>query len=207
MASSTPSLVDLLSLFDAYSKTHADASAKMKKSIWNLTKARREKGGFHMGQAIPFSAADVREELRAHALLETLVETDATKIIGGEKFILHLDGMPKKDEDRDVTVTNSDSVDCVSLGLRQRRNESSDKKETPDSVWTEENNDYIDPFEEEEKRLGMADPLDLFGGISPPALKMAQKEARGSLQYYIDAANIAVQISALSSDLESESSN
>ena len=67
-------------------------------------------------------------------------------------------------------------------GLRQRRgNDVSGNngrgEDKMASAWTSKERE-----DEEERRLCEADSLDLFGGISPPSLKNAQKQAKLALE-------------------------
>jgi hypothetical protein len=62
--------------------------------------------------------------------------------------------------------------------------------------WTSENaTDVVEGGDDAtaERRLRNADPLNLFG-VPPPALRAAQAESRGALAYYVEVANLAMEI-------------
>ena len=149
-ASATPTL-DLLCLLDSYDVAHGSGRTSQKAAQWKIGTARREKGGFHLGgSSTSISALNVREELRARAVVQvassgadepSLVDegSSSSKIAekGGEEtdalFALHLDGIPKKDgeavksaaADDDATLStaiNSHDADLTrTTGLRQRK--------------------------------------------------------------------------------------
>ena len=104
--------IQLLTLLSNYSTLHDSASTNLKSSIFNITKARRTKDSNSLGfGSVDYSCDDVREELRAVALLElnggggggpadgennnndTLDLVQEAESAGGSRFILHLDGM------------------------------------------------------------------------------------------------------------------
>lgn len=112
-AVSTPA-TDLLSLLHQYSSLHISADDHLKSSLWNITRARRGGAGGFGG--VEYSADDVREELRARAMLEWKdggVDEDGEPGLvgeassdgdsendggtlpssGGGGFVLHLDAM------------------------------------------------------------------------------------------------------------------
>ena len=199
---------DVLCLTDAYASSHSTGDEFIKSCIWNICLARRVKGGFHMGRGNSFSALDVREELRARAILECrdptvepclVVDDDdddeTEKNHKGENYdedlyILHMDGLKSKKEEynnsrmiKDSNKTSSSS-NTNDVGLRQRKNKVPSKEQ---QVWEEDNHD-------ESEMLEKADPIELFGMLSPPALKVAQTKSREALASYIEAANLAAAI-------------
>lgn len=150
-ASATPTL-DLLCLLDSYDVAHGSGRTSQKAAQWKIGTARREKGGFHLGgSSTSISALNVREELRARAVVQvassgadepSLVDEGSSpsslKIAEkeGEEtdalFSLHLDGIPKKDveavksaaADDDATLSaaiNSHADATGATGLRQRK--------------------------------------------------------------------------------------
>ena len=232
-ASATPTL-DLLCLLDSYDVAHGSGRTSQKAAQWKIGTARREKGGFHLGgSSTSISALNVREELRARAVVQvasggadepSLVDEGSSSSKTVEKeveetdalFALHLDGIPKKDEEAvksaaaDVDATLSTAIsshaDATSTtGLRQRRknvppsgqNAKDKDGNSEDSKWTEEipsETDKLTPEELEEEKLRTANPLDLFGGLPPPSLRAAQDKAREALVKYVEAANVAAEI-------------
>lgn len=133
----TKQTIKLLTLLQQYEALHTNANDNLKLSIFNITKAR--KFGSSGGLQQQYSPDDVREELRAFALLElqddiddgnvddiepNLVHEDVlssgnddgVKISGGseggrKKFVLHLDGM------RDVATAKqqTDTTVCQQI--------------------------------------------------------------------------------------------
>ena len=166
-------LINILSCLQAYSQIHANGNKSMKNCTWNIFKSRRDTGGLHLGNdsASAFSAYAVREDLRASALLQ--VNSDDTQ----DTFILRSNKIAMREEDKENH--NSDNT------LRQRKKESKNNE----SIWTTE--ELLNEDDAEEQYLRTIDPIVLFnGGMSPPSLKEAQKDARNSLEYYIEAANL-----------------
>jgi len=128
----TTQTTKLLTLLQQYEALHTTANDNLKSSIFNITKARKfgSSGSVHQ----QYSPDDVREELRASALLElqddvevdgnvddvepnlvhedvpTSGDDDDAKISGGvskgcEKFVLHLDGMREVSTAEQQTAT------------------------------------------------------------------------------------------------------
>lgn len=240
--SATPTL-DLLCLLDSYDVAHGFGRTRQKAAQWKIGTARREKGGFHLGgSSTSISALNVREELRARALVQvasggadepSLVDEGSSSLKLAEKkgeetgavFALHLDGIPKKDEeavksaaaDGDATLSTaiSSHADATSTtGLRQRKKNvppsgqnTRDKEDSnrEKSKWTEEipsETNKLTPEELEEEKLRTANPLDLFGGLPPPSLRAAQVQAREALVKYVEAANVAAEIIRLTNEVE-----
>lgn len=156
MTSKTP-LVDVITCLDSYNNSHSKGSSSLKSTIWNISIARRQKGG--LGVGYNYSAADVREELRAHAILEcseepvlgdedTKPEKDSINHEEVGSFVLHFGGMPsKKAEHENNTVLESSD----GYGLRQRKGKES---KTIEKEWTE-----ITFKDEQEEKLRKVDPL------------------------------------------------
>jgi hypothetical protein len=241
----TPTL-DLLCLLDSYDVAHGSGRTSQRAGLWKIGTARREKGGFHLGgSSTSINALNVREELRARAVVEVvaaaseppLVDEESSSKSTGKKiketnslFALHLDGMPKtdpksgtsvkgadneKDDDDDATLSTAISADAdatSSTGLRQRKKNAQtatatgqNKTEEETSKWTEEvpsQNVKLTPEQLEEEKLRTANPLDLFGGLPPPSLRVAQIEAREALAKYVEAANYAAEIIRLTNGAE-----
>ena len=182
----TPTM-DLLTLLHQYTTLHAEATTNLKGTYWNLTKAR-QKRGFQAGGGgfggVEYSAEDVREELRAQAILDQdepdLVEEGAEGGCEG-KFVLHFDGGKALREKRAGTTPEKKETD----GLRRRGNTSKDTQ-IESHKWTEEKID-------EEEQLRSADPLTLFG-VPPAALRVAQTRSRDAVAYYVEVANLAQEI-------------
>jgi len=202
----TPRL-DALCLLDSYVSSHRIASANMKAALWDLSRARRSSGGFHLGGggSAGLSALDVREELRARAVLK------CRTVRGGDDdpveesndgsdtlFEFFPDGISFKNVDEASGSPRAVSGLANSTGLRQRKNAPKEAEREEKSLWTE------DPpeLDEEEERLRKTDPIDLFGGLPPPALRKAQAEARKALEAYVEAANCAAVILRIAEDLK-----
>ena len=154
MPSNTP-LVDVLSLLDLYSTSHTKASSSLKSTIWNISKARRQKGGLGVGFSI--SAFDVREELRAHATLECshepiLADEDSSeKECSGDSaddsFVLNFGCIPKESEKSNAAIKSLNET-----GLRQRKGK--EEKSSSTNTWTEETHE-----DEMEEKLRKQDPI------------------------------------------------
>ena len=179
--------INLLTLLHQYTTLHAEATTNLKGTYWNLTKAR-QKRGFQAGGGgfggVEYSAEDVREELRAQAILDQdepdLVEEGAD--VGCEgKFVLHFDGGKALRERRVDSKSERKETD----GLRRRGNTSKDTNVESDK-WTEETTD-------EEEKMRSDDPLTLFG-VPPAALRVAQTRSRDAVAYYVEIANLAQEI-------------
>lgn len=115
MTTTTTPTIDLLTLLHQYETLHSSGDENLKSSIWNITTARRSRGR-SFGE---YSVDDVREELRASALLEwktcdggdddgepKLVDEEASSddvktncngggepSVSGGRYVLHFDGM------------------------------------------------------------------------------------------------------------------
>ena len=126
--------IKLLTLLQQYEILHTNANDNLKSSIFNITKARKF-GSSSSGQQ--YSPDDVREELRACALVELQGDIDDGGVVdiepnlvkeddvpssddgveissggvsnGSRKFVLHLDGM------RDVEKQQNATTDCQKL--------------------------------------------------------------------------------------------
>jgi hypothetical protein len=79
-----------------------------------------------------------------------------------------------------------------SSGLRQRKNKTDELL----AGTTKSSEMKADPIMDEEEILFQRDPLELFAGVRPRDLKMAQKQAKEALESYIQAANLAALILA-----------
>jgi|AntRauTorckE5430_2_1112549.scaffolds.fasta_scaffold00878_6 hypothetical protein len=151
---SKTSLVDVLSRLDQYSTSHTKASTSFKSTIWNICKARRQKGGLGVGFSV--SASDVREELRAHVILECddehiLVDEDAKekefpRDLPNDLFVLSF-GIPKE------SGKSNDAIKSLhETGLRKRKGKKGDPSSP--SKWTEQSHE-----DQLEDRLRKQDPI------------------------------------------------
>jgi hypothetical protein len=166
-------------LLQAYANVHDKGNADFKSALWNLNKARQK-----MGRGSTLSAMDVREELRAQAVLR---ESTPDLAVEGSK------ASEESDEDRfqlidankelAVIRQKEDTASKVKEGLRNRKASEGEKTE-----WMEETSP------DEEDRLRSADPIELFGALTPRDLKGAQQDAKSALAAYVEAANLAVAI-------------
>lgn len=126
-AAATPTL-DLLCLLDSYDVAHGSGRTSQRAGLWKIGTARREKGGFHLGgSSTSINALNVREELRARAVVEVAAaaaasepplvdeESSSSKSTGKQSketdslFALHLDGMPKTDPKSDTPDKATDN--------------------------------------------------------------------------------------------------
>ena len=210
------SIANLLANLNAYNTSHLSSCDHLKSSIINLTKARRHKQGALLSADRPYTAIDVREELRASLTLTAeygndyvqelgsvgepdLVDeddADTERICRRRKVEYQLQRYARKSENADVgTKSNApgSKPNIMQEGLRQRKKgEGSQVDKDPAGGWAEE--ETMNEFEREEKMLMESDPIDLFGAFPPPALKEAQRRARRALDGYIAAANAAALI-------------
>jgi len=221
---SPSSLVTLLSVVDAYAQSQGKAGKDVKSSIWNIHKARRSVGSYHLGGSLAFTAHDVREDLTAQAVLSILnddestkslepdliVETDTTfkntttkevdVISQKDTFTLHLDGLPSpkiKDENDIIPATNRENAKDHSqyLGLRQRKGE---KRKDENGLILDKPREFIGWNDWDDFGHPLPDdPISFFGGLTPKDLRTAQAKARTALETYVEAANLAVEIQRL----------
>jgi len=97
--------------------------------------------------------------------------------------------------------TNSSST-ATTTGLRQRKNKTNNNESNGPSMTSTETmkmepvvgQEEAEEDLDEEERLWQRDPLELFGGIRPHDLKLAQQRAKEALDSYIQAANLAAII-------------
>ena len=123
----TPTL-DLLCLLDSYDAAHGSGRTSQRTGLWKIGTARREKGGFHLGgSSTSINALNVREELRARAVVEVAAasagepplvdeESSDSKSTGKQSketndslFVLHLDGLPETDPRSDASDKHTDN--------------------------------------------------------------------------------------------------
>lgn len=153
-------LVDAVALLFTYADMHGKGSSSLKSAFWNISVARRHKGGLGIGAS--YSATDVREELRAHAVIDCKNEpilddedehedpkAQKNIDIGEDSYVLRWydgDSSNKKIDENtaDVKISNE-------FGLRQRKGK--DQK-TKEKEWSE-----TVYFDEEEDKLRNVDPL------------------------------------------------
>lgn len=192
-------LVEILSLLEIYQREHDEAASLLKKAVWNLTKARHSKKSFMSVDSL-IVADDVREEVRPRVVL--IDASEKPKVKGGT---------PRQDQDKDNTITHcfatadpinliesmkenqssQASQNVVDEGLRQRKINKETKSQHSTTAWTVEQHEFYD----EEARLSRIDPLDLFGGsLNPRELKIAQENARKSLESFVKCANLKIAI-------------
>lgn len=186
---STDGLVEVLSLLDSYQSEHEEATSLLKKAVWNLTKARHSKKSFMSVDSL-LVADDVREEVRPRVVLIDTSEEPAVKGSAGDNTMtrpfttadpIHLIESMKENQ-------STQSRNVVDAGLRQRKNNETKSLSTS---WTVEQHEFYD----EEARLSRIDPLDLFGGgLNPRELKIAQENARKSLESFVKVANLKIAI-------------
>jgi hypothetical protein len=203
--SSTPT-IHLITLLHQYTALHTEGTTNLKATYWNLTKARRNRG-FQAGGGgfggVEYSVNDVREELRAQAVLdrevpELIAESNDDGLGKGSvsNFVLHFDGgkalRDKSGTTSGVTTSEKKETD----GLRRRGNAPQTTNNTESEKWTEE-------MADEEEQLRSADPLTLFG-VPPADLRVAQARSRDAIAYYVEVANLAQEILRLTCCSEKE---
>ena len=190
---STSPITDLITHLESYNDSHISGSSSLKSAIWDLNKARRQRGSHIMNIApTGFSALDIREELRAQTKLicdvnEPALEDDddcVAPIVKSNTFTVRYHGTSTKEGEGIETQTKSNPKD----GMRQRKKGSSTKEDENENKWVEET--YLD---KEEEKLLNNDPIHWFGGGNRN-LKLAQKHAKESLLSYIAAANKVAEI-------------
>mmetsp|Transcript_25343 Transcript_25343/g.37897 ORF Transcript_25343/g.37897 Transcript_25343/m.37897 type:complete len:207 (+) Transcript_25343:65-685(+) len=193
MISNTPA-IDMIIALESYNDSHISASSSLKAAVWDINKARRQRGRHIMTVGHAFSALDVREELRAQVGVNCDAEepTLCDESEGGKSatisdiFKLCHHSISTEDKGGDSTITQNPTY-----GVRHRKKGSpSSNGEKNENKWSEEA-----VVDKEEEMLRNTDPLDLFGGgLVPRDLKNAQKHARESLASYIAAANKVAEI-------------
>eukprot|EP00559_Dactyliosolen_fragilissimus_P005069 CAMPEP_0184855158 /NCGR_PEP_ID=MMETSP0580-20130426/472_1 /TAXON_ID=1118495 /ORGANISM="Dactyliosolen fragilissimus" /LENGTH=140 /DNA_ID=CAMNT_0027349599 /DNA_START=232 /DNA_END=654 /DNA_ORIENTATION=+ len=130
-----------------------------------------------MGVGNIYTALDVREEFQAHAKLDSAIEDETLGILYGccDTFVISFDGIHGNN---DKKCTSSSLGKSNIGGLRNRKDGTTNNKNDDETMLAEPN----------------IDPLDLFGGIAPRSLKIAQNHAKQSLNAYVNAANLAAEI-------------
>ena len=211
-----PPRIQTLLLLDQYDQQQSSAQTHQKKSNWSLSKARRQKNRESISVVNTISALDVRDELRARAVVQGSVVPDLV----GEKNKVKAGsaagggtGGTKESTERQPGLKSSGSWELVDL-TENTSDAATNKESTKTTTTTGGGTDKKDggksekvdgdkkdtgtkdkdPFAAEEERLRKADPLYLFGAFPTRDLRVAQKEAREALQSYIAAANTATTI-------------
>jgi hypothetical protein len=202
MASPPPRIKALL-LLDGYSRCQQGAQIHYKSALWNLNKARRQKARESLA-AGSITAEDVREELRARAVLlektpnlsEEGVKSDDSNEDGDDQWTL-VDAVKEISAKKEnlyapiVVIAPSEATQ----GLRNRKNTNIADNQKGCGLKEE-----VQP--EEDDRLRTADPLSFFGAFPARDLKEAQKEAKAMLEAYVKAANLVAAIIGLTNQLE-----
>lgn len=185
-----PTRLQALLLLNEYDQQQKGAQDHQKKLIWNIVKARRQKSRENVGLGHGISALDVRDELRARTVLlqdskvpSLIVEQSPQDIQASGSWEL-VDVVEKR---KDIEEEKDDAAATSDTGLRNRKG--NPKTEVQ---WTLESE-----LEDEDEKILRADPIDLFGAFPPRDLRVAQREAKESIQRYIDAANAARSLLSL----------
>lgn len=185
-----PTRLQALLLLNEYDQQQKGAQDHQKKLIWNIVKARRQKSRENVGLGHGISALDVRDELRARTVLlqdskvpSLIVEQSPQDIQASGSWEL-VDVVEKR---KDIEEEKDDAAATSDTGLRNRKG--NPKTEVQ---WTLES-----ALEDEDEKILRADPIDLFGAFPPRDLRVAQREAKESIQRYIDAANAARSLLSL----------
>lgn len=201
-------LVDLAE----YSTASTAGCEALKSSVWQLTKLRRKQNRGMLTMEETFHADQIREEWRARTMVRdrtepTLIAEEdkddnastpklpPTTIPEWEKVAV-LEARAAANKENSAQATTSSTSSSTTAGLRQRvktgtQPGNNDKKGAPqpDKKMMVE-----DPILDEEEIILQRDPLDLFTGVRPGDLKIAQKKAEEALDFYIQAANKAAKI-------------
>eukprot|EP00980_Cylindrotheca_fusiformis_P026769 scaffold17381_cov54-Cylindrotheca_fusiformis.AAC.1 len=204
MSPSSTSRLQVLAQLQQYSNLSNRAGQDTFKScLWHLYKARRKSynGGFMASFDSNFNANHlIREEFSATTVVVELVveeeEEEPPTLVCDEdngssnnnnksqqpppmkwRLVSVMDG---EETQNDTTTTSSTTKFNETKGegnLRQRRGPKQTATKTTISSKMQEEKEFINP-------------LTLFGGgLVPPELKLAQKQAKLALQQYIQAAN------------------
>lgn len=199
MTTSDAPTTELLCLLHQYEALRSEADDNLKSTLWNITKARRGRSyqGSAVGRNVEYTPEDVREELRAQALLECstngpepeLFDEDDKGATGADVgFVLHFDGM-KGALLRQQQLSGDRSKDTHE-GLRRRKGKGGTCEADGKSIDGDKERITEKILEENEERLRNSDPLSLFG-VPPPALRVAQTKSRGAVAYYVEVANLS----------------
>jgi hypothetical protein len=197
------SLLDTLALLGEYSQSHTKGSENVKSCMIHLTKARRSKAA-SVVISTAYTTEQLREEFVARAVVTTadheekiapeLSSEDATTLEHAEDiemrdtYTLHLNGVPR-DTGKSGTGMEATSNNTSEKGLRQRKG-ASDTGDKDKEEWTV----VTEHVPEKDEFLHNIDPITLFDGMPPQALREAQKKAREALEHYVKAANLAAKI-------------
>ena len=191
-----------------YAKSTESANSELKSCLWHLTKARKShsRGGLLTCET-SFTAEQLREEFAAQVFLAqeekepNLVEEDKNEKVqpSPTKWILKdkIQKTKKKQETSSKISSDSNALTESSDGLRQRKNKERGDGTNEPQKWTiiEETN---------EQEILNSDPLNLFGGLTPKELRLAQKNAKQALEHYIQAANSVASILAQLPSIETK---
>jgi hypothetical protein len=191
-------ITDLIVLLNEYNDSHISASSSFKSAIWDLNKARRQRGRNMMSMALAFSALDVREELRAQSVLDVDVDADVDVSTGndvdvdvdvepslededGDTFTLRYNVNGGEEKTTTITNTSTSATTTTSIGIvgddgiRQRKKGSlatNNKEGNNNNNNSNKNNKWTEEsvsyIDKEEEKLINTDPLDLFGGGLTP---------------------------------------
>ncbi|KAL3763545.1 hypothetical protein ACHAWU_009229 [Discostella pseudostelligera] len=225
-SSATPT-ISILTLLHQYQSLHASANDNLRQCFWNITKARRGRSYQTIasgGGKLEFTPEDVREELRAQALLEwkntktkndiDLIESDVdvtrennninedeATSSGAGKFVLHLDGMMKA-----MQQHSSREISQQPQQKHQHDTLISDSDEEPMGLRRRRHpaaaagttNQWTTetsyPIDEDNDDEQRQQNPLTLFGVPPPALRVAQSKSRDALAYYVEVANLAREI-------------
>lgn len=195
-----PARLQALLLLDGYSRCQKGAQPHYKSTLWTLNKARRQKARENLA-ADGISVELVREELRARTvlleknpdLLEEESKSQNKHSVAQDIWTLvdAVEEISAMKENTSTTLKNN----TTTPGLRNRKNANKIKSEDKNKMGVNE-----EVLPDEDDRLRNADPLLLFGAFASSDLKEAQKEAKATLEAYIQAANLAAAIINLTNE-------
>jgi hypothetical protein len=213
MSSEEPSAIEILSLLQAYSDAHQDATSELHASMWNLTKARHSKRNATaalVSSVTEMTASSVRQELvQAQTVLlvstketnnnvavPTLVGENAVDSSGDEPPVGQNEWMfrlaDREEAEKKQSKIPAQKIDGLKsrIGLRQRKGSyhAGASNEAPE--WLVDDNNTTGT----ESKVGH-DPLILLGGSLPPMeLRVAQEKAKTAIAAYCKAANMVAAI-------------
>jgi hypothetical protein len=165
-----PAFVDVLSHLHDYYSSHESASKSLKSSIWNISKARRLKGGLGIG--FSYTATNVRDNLRAHAFVTCNKEP----------------GLASEEENDDE---NEDRL----KGLNDNNDDDDDDGQEEPLTFIQEKNDVNQSFDyfklrfgnisyhnSQSGRINSTDPVSTLSSATPCTTGLRRRKGKDSNQ-------------------------
>lgn len=190
------SVVKILSLLEAYEERQQEAQACMKTSQWKITKHKHIKGAM-----AKLTASNVREELRSRCLLleeePGLIDEDETAPNLASSRIPHfrlVDPVEQKQTDKENAATSTTATakpsNATQDGLRNRKAKGAEDSSLKTKEWTVTEDSQV---ADEETKLRLVDPIDLFG-LPTKELREARMKAHQAVALYVEAANLLLAL-------------